>query len=209
MKKKNSRKEREYLQRRNEILDVALTLFSQKGYYNVSMNEIADKSEFSVGTIYNFFPNKESIYSILLIERLAYFHERLKTALEKPGDEIQKIKRWVNEKIRLFYGNMDYVKLYFSETMDSRYNINKKVTDKIKKHRKIILELVKTIFLKGINKKVFIETDPYLLAVALDGMCNTLLCENLDNHDIHKIEADIILNIFFFQIYQKGAMGNA
>ncbi len=207
--KKKSRKEREYLQRRNEILNASLTLFSQKGYYNVSMSEIAAKSEFSVGTIYNFFPNKEALYCTLLTEKLIYFHKYLKSALEKPGNEIQKIKSWISEKIRLFYENIDYIKLYFSETMDSRYNINKEVTDEIKKHRKIILNSVKVLFSEGIKKKKIIETDPYLLAVAIDGMCNALLYETLENPDNGKIETSTILNIFFLQIYQKGAMVNA
>ncbi|MCL6559058.1 MAG: TetR/AcrR family transcriptional regulator, partial [Firmicutes bacterium] len=38
-KDKPSRKEREQLRRRTEILQAALELFSQKGYHNVSMHE--------------------------------------------------------------------------------------------------------------------------------------------------------------------------
>jgi len=38
---KLSRREREKLRQRQEILDAALELFSEKGYHNVSMHEIA------------------------------------------------------------------------------------------------------------------------------------------------------------------------
>ena len=55
-----SRKERERLIRRQEILDAGLALFSEKGFHNVSMNEIAQKAEFAIGTLYKFFENKES-----------------------------------------------------------------------------------------------------------------------------------------------------
>ena len=38
---KLSRREKEKLRQRQEMLDAALSLFSEKGYHNVSMHEIA------------------------------------------------------------------------------------------------------------------------------------------------------------------------
>jgi AcrR family transcriptional regulator len=71
--KKLSRKEREYRRHRYEILEAALELFSEKGFYNVSMNEIAQKAEFAVGTMYKFFENKEDLYKALVLEQADKF----------------------------------------------------------------------------------------------------------------------------------------
>ena len=60
------RKEREKLQHKEEILTVALKLFSDRGFHNVSMQEIAEESEFSVGTLYKFFESKESLFAALM-----------------------------------------------------------------------------------------------------------------------------------------------
>jgi len=54
-RKKLSRKEREKLWRRGQILETALDLFSENEYHNVSMREIARKAEFATGTLYKFF----------------------------------------------------------------------------------------------------------------------------------------------------------
>ena len=62
------RRERENLRQRGEILDTALKLFSEKGYHNVSMQQIAKQAEFGVGTIYKFFSNKQDLYKILIME---------------------------------------------------------------------------------------------------------------------------------------------
>jgi AcrR family transcriptional regulator len=86
-KDKLSRKEREQLQRRTEILQAALELFSQKGYHNVSMQEIAARAEFAVGTIYKFFKNKEELYREVLMQTAILICSTLSKVLEEKGDE--------------------------------------------------------------------------------------------------------------------------
>jgi AcrR family transcriptional regulator len=60
------RKERERLQRKKEILKAAANLFSKKGYNNTTLEEIAVSAEFGIGTIYNYFANKEEIIRSIL-----------------------------------------------------------------------------------------------------------------------------------------------
>ncbi len=50
-----SRREKEKLRQRRQMLDAALELFSEKGYHSVSMHQIAERSEFAIGTLYKFF----------------------------------------------------------------------------------------------------------------------------------------------------------
>ena len=61
-KAKLTRKEREKLRHKEDILAAALHLFSSKGFHNVSMQEIAQASEFAVGTLYNFFESKDTLF---------------------------------------------------------------------------------------------------------------------------------------------------
>lgn len=46
---------------RNSILAAAKTLFYQKGYNNASIRDIARNSGITVGNVYRYFPNKESV----------------------------------------------------------------------------------------------------------------------------------------------------
>ena len=73
-KTKLSRKEKDKLRHREEILEAALLLFSSKGFHTVSMQDIASESEFGVGTLYNFFESKEQL-----------FVELMKAGIEKIG----------------------------------------------------------------------------------------------------------------------------
>jgi AcrR family transcriptional regulator len=68
------RKARELAQRKVEILTVAERLFARKGFFKTSMAEIAQEAEFSVGSLYQFFPSKEAVYVALMEEK---FEEHL------------------------------------------------------------------------------------------------------------------------------------
>lgn len=56
------RKERQKTEMREAILSAALKLFSDKGFENVTMRNIADEIEYSVGTIYLYFGDKDEIF---------------------------------------------------------------------------------------------------------------------------------------------------
>lgn len=79
---KPPRREREKERQRREMLETALRLFSEKGYHNVTMHEIAEKAEFAIGTVYKYFKNKEDLYRALLLENADEFHEMIRNALE-------------------------------------------------------------------------------------------------------------------------------
>ncbi|MBW1739020.1 MAG: helix-turn-helix transcriptional regulator [Deltaproteobacteria bacterium] len=104
-KKKLSRRERERLRHRQEILDTALRLFSEKGYHNVSMHEIANSAEFGIGTLYKFFKNKEDLYKHLALEQASKFHEALLSAIEEGEDEVEKPRNYVRVKGEVFKDN--------------------------------------------------------------------------------------------------------
>lgn len=48
-------------ERQEKILDAALKLFTERGYFNTTVNDIQFASKMSVGSLYNYFENKESI----------------------------------------------------------------------------------------------------------------------------------------------------
>ncbi len=200
-KNKTSRKEREYLYHRKEIIKAALKLFSEKGFHNVSMHEIAKESEFAVGTLYKFFTNKEDLYRALIVEKAEEFHSALMEAINTRGNELAKIKACIEAKMHVFMSNLNYVRLYLAETQGASFNIKAGLYVEIKGRYEEYLEKLADVFKSGIRKKKFRKLDPYLLAVALDGITNTFLVEYLEHPDRHLFDADLIMNIFFQKLY--------
>lgn len=47
---------------KEKILNSALQLFCEKGYYNTTTNEIAQRAEVSIGSLYSYFKDKDTIF---------------------------------------------------------------------------------------------------------------------------------------------------
>jgi AcrR family transcriptional regulator len=197
---KLSRREREKLRQREEMLDAAVQLFSEKGFHNVSMHEIARKSEFAIGTLYKFFKNKEDLYKALMLEKSDTFHDAITTAIEEPGDEIEKLRNYVRLKSQIFRDNVSLVRLYFAETRGTSFNFMAGLDREIRERYGHFLETLASVFENGIKRRRFVKiADPYSLAVALESLTNAFLLLWLEAPERHPYpeDPDTILNILF------------
>ena len=202
---KLSRREREKLRQRQEILAAALDLFSQKGYHNVSMQEIAAKAEFAIGTLYKFFQNKEDLYKTLVLERCDDFAAGLCRAMEQSEDEVEKLRHYVRFRSDRFRHNLPFVRLFLAESRGIGFNLKAGLDDEVRKRYYDILQRLASVFASGIDNQRFKRiADPYYLAVALDSVLDASLLLWLDTPERHPYpeDPDAILNIFF-----KGLIG--
>lgn len=87
------RKEREKKQRRNAILDAAEKIFFQQGLFNTSMDSIAKEAEFSKGTLYLYFKNKEELYRAVLLRGFILLEQKLKEELNEEENAYDNLKR--------------------------------------------------------------------------------------------------------------------
>ena len=72
-----SRREREKLAHRADIMDAALRVFARKGFFQATLDEIAQEAEFSKGALYLYFSSKEDILYTALKEKLLNFNLNL------------------------------------------------------------------------------------------------------------------------------------
>jgi len=193
------RREREKLRQRHHMLAAALELFSEKGFHNVSMHEIAKRAEFAIGTLYKFFQNKEDLYKALVLEQSDRFHGALVRVIEEPGDEVERLRKYVVNKGELFREHLPFIRLYLAENRGASYNIKAGLDDEVRKRYYAFLEKLASIIDSGIQKQRFRNiAKPYSLAVALDSTVNALLLLWIDAPEEHPFpeDPDAILNIF-------------
>jgi len=194
------RREREKARQRQEMLAAALDLFSQKGYHQVSIHEIAQKSEFAIGTLYKFFKNKEDLYKTLMLELADKFKAAIQEVLDTQGDEIEKLRNYVKVKGEVFRANISVIRLYFAEAQGASFNFRAGLDSKIHEMQKEILKSLTAVFASGMKRNRFKRiAEPHLLAVALDGITRDFLLLWFESPDQHPYPEDpeVVLNIIF------------
>src|SRR5512141_748516 len=77
---------------RGRILDAALDVFSSKGYHDSRLDEIAEQSGTSKGSIYFHFPNKERLFLALVDQFADLLERRVNEAIEQEDEGIQRVR---------------------------------------------------------------------------------------------------------------------
>lgn len=103
-----NRRELNKINSRKRILKASRKLFTELGYENTMLEDIAESAEVSKGTIYNYFPNKES----LLIGTVNEVLERVTDLAENQellaGNSLEKLKLVLLEIVA---ASVDYLNL--------------------------------------------------------------------------------------------------
>lgn len=86
MKEKTTRKPQQKRSRlmTEKIISTALTLFCEKGYYNTTTNEIAKKAGISIGSLYSYYQDKDTIF----LEILGQYNETFLAVFEEIKSEV-------------------------------------------------------------------------------------------------------------------------
>ncbi len=111
---------------RKQLLNNCFEIFAEKGYSSVTMREIASEIGVSTGTLYHYFPSKESLFE-QLIEYLSY-EDTKEEAIAELGnpptlaERIEKMMEYVSQ-------NEDYLLKGCLITFDFCHHKNRKEID--------------------------------------------------------------------------------
>lgn len=179
---KLSRREREKNQHKEEILDSALRLFSEKGFYNVSMQEIAEESEFGVGTLYNFFESKEQLFIELMEAGIEKFGQTLIPILDSNKKEQEKLSEFIEAHIELIESNIKLIKLYVSQ-YGSVTMVNPVPQKQSNDLSILIQKKLESIINAGIKKRIFRCVHAEIAALSLCATLKAFMIESSGNFD--------------------------
>ena len=84
---------RSSVERREEILKVALCVLAERGYRGASMREIAERSRASKETLYAWFGNKRGLFEELVRWQAERVHAVIAPNLERDGDDPSEVLR--------------------------------------------------------------------------------------------------------------------
>ena len=193
-----SRKEREYQARREEILEAAERLFAQNGFHNSTVAEIAKESEFAIGTIYQFFKNKEELYYTMMIEKFDLLYTTIQKEVGKKKNCLEKLSCLVAEVLSFIEQHVDFFKIFTWELNVLKPNMENKLKEQLINKHFTYIKLISDVIKEGIDERKLKGGNADDLSSALVGMMNIFSFNWILNHqkDSLRAKAPLILNLF-------------
>jgi AcrR family transcriptional regulator len=163
----SSRREREKEERRRYILDKAQILFAAKGYLGTSMAEIAQASEFAVGSLYSFFASKEEILSTIFKEHIDQVIDENQQIRDNPNlSSRQKIESSIEALVKIYVKNQDFFRIYVAEARGVEWGVRTEVGEYIyegsSRYMRILSDIIRQASNDGVIER---DLDPEFVAL--------------------------------------------
>ena len=201
-----TRKERERLIRKQEIIDASVKLFAGKGFNNTTLDDIAASSEFGKGTIYNYFSSKEEIYSEIVEDVSKNLKQIINQADKAAESATGFVKTYTSSLFYYCLSNKEAFKLFVREivpfTTDLFVLNREKIVRRHNSNRNILIKR----FSEGIKQKEFRGSDPDKTVslyqhLVFPYILYLIECPKKDLNE--ETEIDFVLDVFFKGILLK------
>lgn len=156
---------------KDQIREAAVEVISNKGFHNTRMQDIADKAELAVGTLYNYFSSKnevlEYIFEIEMQRRMAI----MKNLKEENFTTKELIKEFLTRHFEILIRNPYLGRVVVREKDFSK---NKKAGE-IKKFMQTLITGIEKIFKNGVDNGEIKDIDCHLMAVFFFGAIHGII----------------------------------
>jgi AcrR family transcriptional regulator len=166
-----SRQERALSWRRDQVLECAERIFSDKGFHQATMQEIAAEAEYATGTLYTLFENKDAIFSAVVRRRMAEIDAHLQDAVEADASARERIEQFVRAFLEFFEAKKHLVQIYVNVTGGLLWNVKAELGEEVAERHLAFLGFLEDIFRDGLRRgEVRSDLEPRMMAVSLVGI---------------------------------------
>ena len=145
--------------KRNLLLDAAIQVFGQKGYYDATISHIAKKAGVSDGIVYEYFENKEDLLFSIAERKLQEDLGRL-NEMYHIKDPRRKLRRFIKYHCSLYLTDRDYLKMFLLLIHTNRRFYEKGAFESFTQYKGFLLNVVEEgkksgIFRPEIDSRIF------------------------------------------------------
>lgn len=195
-----TRRERDRLLRKADLLRAAEHVFALKGYYEATMQDIAKEAQYATGTVYLYFKDKDALYLSLVEDKYKGLLSILKEETAKGKAAREKIEIFIRENLSFFERNQNFFRIFFTEGHKSK---SMKVSrfhklSVITQHREFIADLVKQAQAQGTVRSDFSpkQVADVLFSIFMSVVFNWLKDQPGGAKYLNRM-SDFILDMFF------------
>jgi len=159
-------------EKRQRILDAALKVFAERGFYTAKVSEVAREAGVADGTIYLYFANKDDLLINLFEDRMDYLIHRLNDEMALGGTVPDRIRRLIHLHLRLATDSPELAEFITVELRQSQRFVREYGNPKFQLYLKVLRDLIE----EG-NRDGSLRTglDPRTVVRAIFGALDELL----------------------------------
>ncbi|HYC54337.1 MAG TPA: TetR/AcrR family transcriptional regulator [Candidatus Binatia bacterium] len=183
--KKLSRKERELQFRLNLVLDAAEEIFAETPFAGASVEDIAQRAEISVGTLYNLFRSKEDLYRAVISRAQSLFFDRIDERVDEARGPRDKILAAVSYYFEHFHRYARHFRLYVSATNGFQWELRHKLAAEALERQSQFVRRVTDVCQEGLDQGIFKRgVSAELMAAVILGIPHPFLAAWLERDNI-------------------------
>ena len=169
--RREQRRQRHQSLSRSQLLDAAEEVFGRKGFHETTLKEIAELAEFSVGSVYSFFENKDDLFQQIFVRRGEEFMPLLRDVLEADeGTPVDQLHRLIDFEIGWFRANHHFGRLYLRHSSATMLSSDRPLDEVMAANYDESMRLQADLFRRGQEAGVLRAGDPVVLARLFSGM---------------------------------------
>jgi TetR/AcrR family transcriptional regulator, fatty acid metabolism regulator protein len=154
------------------ILDAAVKVFADKGYYGARVSDIAQEAGIAYGLVYHYFKNKEDLLISIFRHRWGQFDRAVRKVMEEKDDPRQMIHSIVTFLFHSYKNNPKMIEVMILDVAKSTRFFN---GENIKQFTDIFV-LISEIVLRGQEQGIFKkDLDAKLAAYCLYGSVERIM----------------------------------
>ena len=178
-----SRREREQLAHKQEILEAAERVFARHGFHGATMEQIAREADFAVGTLYNFFKSKEDLYHAVVGDIFKRAEKAFRNEVLTKEDPRAAIEALVDLRLRFFRSHRAFARVVFETVHVGRLGPRLWLPrEHLAGYDRAMHELA-GVLEQGIEQGVFVEAEPFALALVVHGALNAFIAHWVQKAD--------------------------
>jgi AcrR family transcriptional regulator len=110
--KRDERRARQQELARTQLLDAAEEVLGEKGIYVATIKEIADRAEYSVGSVYSFFESKDELLVAVMARRGVEMSAGIVAATRREGPPLERLTELARYEVEYFRARPAFARLY-------------------------------------------------------------------------------------------------
>jgi TetR/AcrR family fatty acid metabolism transcriptional regulator len=197
MTKVPTKREHQREERRQQILEAALAVFSQKGYHATNVSDVAAQAGVSQGTIYWYFESKEELFQAAILFAFMDFGEAALGGLEEYPTATEKLVAMARamENFADVAEGLFMLFLGYWASSDRREESAQIWTDLLTEYKDVVVGVIEGGVSNGEFKPVDAEALVWALLAAYDGLAAYgMFVPEMDLKQVNRAFVETILN---------------